>query len=76
MLVAHLGLDDFLSGIAAYLKKHAYGVYTSLPPLHCSKRPERQRNNQRSLGCTRCVIGKRCKDFHGLLPTNLQRLHH
>ena len=25
MLVAHLGIQDFLQGIAAYLKKHAYG---------------------------------------------------
>ena len=25
MLVAHLGIHDFLQGIAAYLKKHAYG---------------------------------------------------
>ena len=26
MLVAHLGIKDFLQGIAAYLKKHAYGT--------------------------------------------------
>ena len=71
MLGDHLGNEMFLKGVAAYLKKHAYGMSKGLTCGCLLTRSNRQCDHRRLVGSSKQGFGPRCEEVHGLFSYRL-----